>query len=531
MKNILNKQIGILDGIRVIDLTRMLSGPYCTMVLADHGAEVIKIEDDNGDTSRRAGPYRIDDKEKKWAGYFVSLNRNKKSIQLNLKKNEEREKFYDLIKKSHVLVENFRPGVAEKLGISYEILSKLNPKLVYGSIRGFGDPRLGESPYKNWPSYDVVAQAMGGIVSMTGTRKKPLKVGPGIGDIFAGSLLAFGLISALRYSEKTGKGQFVDVAMYDAMVSLCERGIYQYTFDSLIPQPSGNRHPFLSPFGIYKVKDGHIALGIVEDNFWKTFLNIMKKTKFLEKKKFSTVYNRSKNTKKINKIVSKWLKDYTKNDLKNMLGGLIPFGPVNNIKEIFHDEHIKKREMIFEVPHNDKTKKPWLVSASPVKFSISKRLDVKTAPKLGEHNFLLNNINICSDTQKLSSEFNEIFLFENFLISFLDNKNFFHFFIIDDVQSFFDGSNMLTSKIESSKFDITLIKKVKRFNLNAFDKKKINKKDNLEFLKNKKNLIFEEDMIPKFINFEKNFSFEIKQFVEIKNSLYLTAQLKGINIF
>ncbi|MCB2122189.1 MAG: CoA transferase, partial [Rhodobacteraceae bacterium] len=159
---------GILNGIRVLDLSRMLSGPYCTMMLADHGAEVIKIEDRLGDTSRQNGPFRDDDPTHDWAGYYVSLNRSKKSVQLDLKTSEGKAAFRALAATADVVVENFRPGVMERLGLSYESLAEANPRLVYAAIRGFGDPRSGESPYQDWPAYDVVAQAMGGLVALTG---------------------------------------------------------------------------------------------------------------------------------------------------------------------------------------------------------------------------------------------------------------------------------------------------------------------------------------------------------------------------
>ena len=182
---------GILHGVRVLDLTRMLSGPYATMMLADHGAEVVKIEDRAGDTSRANGPFRDDDLGHDWAGYFVSLNRSKKSIALDLKTEADKADFRALVAVADVVVENFRPGVMERLGLSYESLAQINPRLVYAAVRGFGDPRSGASPYADWPSYDVVAQAMGGLISLTGPdADTPTKAGPGIGDVFADQVLA-----------------------------------------------------------------------------------------------------------------------------------------------------------------------------------------------------------------------------------------------------------------------------------------------------------------------------------------------------
>ena len=269
-----SQKTGILQGVRVLDLSRMLSGPYATMLLADHGAEVIKIESSEGDTSRRSGPFNESDKKKEWSGYFVSLNRNKKSIYLNLKNEEDLIFLKKLIEKSDVLVENFRPGVMKRLGLSFDEVSKINSRIVYGSISGFGSEFFGESPYKNWPSYDVVAQAMGGLISLTGyDERTPLKVGPGIADIFSGSLLSFGLLASILKSRTSGQAQYVEVAMYDAIVSMCERAVYQYDFNKVIPKPEGNGHPLLAPFGIYNAKDGFVAIGIVEDTYW----NVLKK--------------------------------------------------------------------------------------------------------------------------------------------------------------------------------------------------------------------------------------------------------------
>ncbi|MEE2774643.1 MAG: CoA transferase [Pseudomonadota bacterium] len=383
---------GILKGIRVIDLTRMLSGPYCTMVLADHGAEVIKIEDDKGDTSRFNGPYKKYDKCKEWAGYFVSLNRNKKSIQIDLKSKSGIENFRLLVRSADVLVENFRPGVMEKLGLSFEELHKLNPRLVYGAIRGFGDPRSGKSPYNDWPSYDVVAQAMGGLISLTGPDPNTLtKVGPGIGDIFTGLYLSFGIIAALREAESSGLGQFIDVSMYDSMISLCERAVYQYDFEGRIPTASGNSHPFLAPFGIFAAKDGKVAIGVVEDSFWKSLVRAIGSPEYEDHSDFSTIMARKKNILKVNNLVETWTSRYHKSELVEKLGGKVPFGPVNNVQDIFNDPHTKCREMIERIEDPYKDNESWCVAANPVNFSRSKKIALKTPPRLGEHTAMYLN--------------------------------------------------------------------------------------------------------------------------------------------
>ena len=203
---------GALAGLRVVDLTQMLAGPFCTMLLADQGAEVIKVEPPGGDMTRRAAPYFADDEARHFGGYYQSINRNKKSISIDLKTADGKAIVRRLVKEADVLVENFRAGTMERLGLSYESLAELNPRLVYATVRGFGDPRTGASPYADWPAFDVVAQAMGGIMGITGPdREHPLKVGPGVGDIVPAMLLAVGVLAAVRHAERTGEGQFVDV--------------------------------------------------------------------------------------------------------------------------------------------------------------------------------------------------------------------------------------------------------------------------------------------------------------------------------
>ena len=371
----------------MIDLTRMLSGPYSTMVLADHGAEVIKIEDKNGDTSRFNGPYDLSDKEKNWAGYFVSLNRNKKSVQIDLKTSSGKTNFRELVRSADILIENFRPGVMERLDLSFEALQTINPKLVYGAIRGFGDPRSGGSPYMNWPSYDVVAQAMGGVINLTGeSPEKVSKVGPGIGDIFSGLFLSFGVIAALRDAEATGVGQFVDISMYDAMISLCERAVYQYDIEGKIPEAGGNSHPFLAPFGIFPASDGKVAIGVVEDRFWTELVNAIGSPEFVNDSDFATLLARKKNLKEVNDLVGHWTSKFSKEQLSDRLGGRVPFGPVNNIEDIIKDPHTKRRNMISRLSKPDKPSDSWLVASNPLNFNLRPKVDLKSPPRLGEHN-------------------------------------------------------------------------------------------------------------------------------------------------
>lgn len=368
----------------------MLSGPYCTMMLADHGAEVIKIESPEGDTSRSNGPWRADDEKREWAGYFVSLNRGKKSIVLDLKCEDAKAAIRDLVRSSHVVVENFRPGVMERLGLGYEDLAKANPVLVYGAIRGFGDPRSGRSPYADWPSYDVVAQAMGGLMSMTGTdREHPMKTGPGIGDVFAGMMLAFAIVSAVRHAERTGQGQFIDIAMYDAMLSLCERLVYLYDIEGKVAEPAGNGHPLLSPFGLFPASDGWVSIGVVDDAFWRELVCIMERPDLAAEERLSTKAGRRANAKDVNALVSAWTSQRSKAELMRLLGGKLPFGPVNDAQDIFSDPHVAARGMIADVPHAEAEKTGWRVAANPIRFSLTPGASPGTPPRLGQHNGLL----------------------------------------------------------------------------------------------------------------------------------------------
>ena len=378
---------GILKGVRVLDLSRMLSGPYCTMMLADHGAEVIKIESGTGDTSRANGPFRDDDPDHLWAGYFVSLNRSKKSVTLDLKNPDDKVAFCALVRDADVLVENFRPGVMERLGLSYEYLATLNPRLVYGAVRGFGDPRSGQSPYADWPCYDVVAQAMGGIMAITGPdAASPTKVGPGVGDIFSGMIMAFGLMAALRHADATGAGQFVDVAMYDAMISLCERAVYLNDFTGTVPGPEGNEHPFLAPFGLFGAQDGAVALGIVDDAFWRALAGVMQGDALVRDTRFSTRAARAKNRQVLNTLVGAWTAQYTKAELTQKLGGLIPYGPLQTVQDMIKDPHAAARNMLSTIANPDNPDRPWRVASNPLRFGAAPLPTPASPPKLGADN-------------------------------------------------------------------------------------------------------------------------------------------------
>ncbi|MBI2802701.1 MAG: CoA transferase [Gammaproteobacteria bacterium] len=376
---------GALDGIRVIDFTQMLAGPFCTQLLADQGAEVIKVEPVEGEDSRRAGPFRPEDELQAFGGYFASVNRNKRSIGINLKDPQAREVVLLLVESAQVVVENYRAGVMDRLGLSFETLRERNPKLVYAAIRGFGDPRTGKSPYHDWPAFDVVAQAMGGLMQINGPdRHTPLKVGPGVGDLYPATLCAFGITSALLRAERTGRGQFVDVSMLDAVLALCERTVHQHSFQDLIPHPEGNRHPLLAPFGLFKAKDGFVTLAAHSDAWWVKLCGLIGRADLVSDPRTATAQARVANRDYVYEQLELYTAAHTKNEIAAVLGGTIPFGPVNNVAEIMADPHFTARSMIVEVEH------PGLdrliaIAGIPVKMTETPGRIERRAPLVGEH--------------------------------------------------------------------------------------------------------------------------------------------------
>lgn len=375
---------GPLDGVRILDLTAMLAGPFSTMLLADLGADVVKVEPPTGDMTRDAGPFRTQRNEKSLGGYFQSINRGKDSVVLDLKDDQDREVFIGLVKKADVLVENYSHGVMERLGFAYERLAEVNPSLVYGALRGFGDARSGHGPYTEWPAFDVVSQAMGGYLSVTGTKDGvPIKSGPGVGDIFPGALLAIGILAALRESERTGKGQFVDVAMMDSVIALSERMIYQYSLTGVVPGRIGNEHPLLYPFGIFRTADGWLSLAGNRDHHWKIIADAMGEPELALDERFSSNEARARNREELAPRLEGWLSKKSNDEIVTLLGGKVPIGPVLDAAALFDDEQVRARQMIAEL-EDPGSEKPTHVAGVPVKFSAHPSVPLVRAPLLGE---------------------------------------------------------------------------------------------------------------------------------------------------
>ncbi|MGW2663753.1 CaiB/BaiF CoA transferase family protein [Nocardia tengchongensis] len=376
---------GPLAGVRVVDMTHALAGPYCTMLLADLGADVLKVEPAAGDTSRRAGPYPADDTTRSFGGYFQSVNRGKRSVVLDLKTPEGAADLRALVAEADVLVENFTPGVMERLGLSYESLAVDNPRLVYAALRGFGDPRSGESLYQSWPAFDVVIQAMAGIMGITGTEDgTPLKVGPGVADIFPGTLLALGVTSALFEARGSGRGQFVDVAMYDAVLSLCERIVYQHSYTGEVPKPQGNRHPLLSPFDILPATDGWVAIAAPNDNRWHRLCELIDRPDLAVNPEFATNDLRVSRRDEVYKTLEEWTRGQSKEEILARLGGHVPVGAVRDVAEIMADPHVAARNMAISLEHPGSAK-AVTVAGQPLKFSRTPAIPSRRAPLLNEH--------------------------------------------------------------------------------------------------------------------------------------------------
>jgi crotonobetainyl-CoA:carnitine CoA-transferase CaiB-like acyl-CoA transferase len=381
----MKQRTGPLADIRIIDLTQYLAGPFCTMLLADLGADVIKVEPPGGDPTRQMGPLPPDTKGCDYGGYFASVNRNKRSVVLDLKSEADREELLKLVDTADALVENLRAGAMDRMGLGYEKLRERKPALVYAAIRGFGDHRTGESPYINRPCFDVVSQSMGGLVSFTGPEGGPAyRTGAAIGDIYPGSLAALGVVSAIHAARATSQGQFVDVAMYDAILALSEEITYQYSMKGRVQRPSGNNHQTLVPYGIFPTQDGAVAIAAQTDHHWQILCGIIGRPELAGDERTRNNRSRLKNAAFVRTTVSDWTSTRPTREVVATLDGKVPTGPVNNGRDIFEDPHPRIREMLVETPMPGDNP-PVVLAGSPIKFTETPSGIYARAPRLGEH--------------------------------------------------------------------------------------------------------------------------------------------------
>ena len=366
--------MGALSDIKVLDLTRVLAGPYATMLLADLGAEIIKIEQpEKGDDSRAFGPYKNGE-----SAYFMSINRNKESITLNLKAPEGKEILKELVKQVDILVENFRPGTMEKLGLGYDVLKEINPRLIYASSTGYGQT----GPYSQRPAYDAVVQAMGGIMSITGQPDGvPTRVGTSIGDITAGLFCAAGILAALHERERSGVGQLVDVAMLDCQVAILENAISRFEFTGEIPHPIGNRHPSIVPFEPFDTLTTPIMLAAGNDRLWVTLCGLME-LDLADDPRFKTNPLRNENYAALRPILAERFMTKTAEEWQQMFDDAgIPCGPINTVDKVVTNEQVVAREMILEVEHP--TAGATRIPGIPIKLSRTPGEIRLPAPVLG----------------------------------------------------------------------------------------------------------------------------------------------------
>ncbi|WLD94395.1 CaiB/BaiF CoA-transferase family protein [Alkalihalobacillus sp. AL-G] len=370
--------MGPLQGMRILDSSQIMAGPYCSMVLADLGAEVTKIEKINGgDDSRQMGPYVNGE-----STCFFQINRNKKSVALDLKKEEGKQIFYDLVKQSDVFIENFRPGVTQKLQIDYDTLKEINPNLIYCSISGYGQT----GPYSHKGGFDLVAQGMSGIMSMTGEPGgKPLKSGVAIYDIGAGITAAYSILAAYIHKEKTGEGQQVDVSLVECGLPWFTWEAAAYFSEGTIPGPTGHRHRVIAPYQSVKAMDGYMMLGCGNQRIWENFCkDVIGKPDLIEDKRFLTGEDRIKYVEELEAEIEKVLaKERVSYWIEKCEQSGVPAGPINNFAQVVDDPHYNARGMIQELSHpiigNMKT------IGIPSKFSKTPGTLKSASPILGQH--------------------------------------------------------------------------------------------------------------------------------------------------
>lgn len=365
-----------LSNIKVIDLTRLLSGPYATMMMSDLGAEVIKVETPDGDDTRHLGPPFLNE----WSTYFLSVNRNKKSISLNLKTSKGKEILLNLIQKADVVIENFRPGTLNRLGLSYEVMKERNPSIILASISGFGQ----QGKYSQRPGYDVLAQAMGGLMSVTGEKNgTPQKAGFSFADLGTGMWAAFGIMTALWERNKSGKGQWIDAALLDTIISWQTYLASSYFVTKENPKPLGTEHPNIVPYQAFQASDGYFVVAIATDRMWNAFTSKIG-IDSLKDEQFYKNEGRVTHRERLISMLAGIFKQQTKAKWEAFFTELkIPVGPVNKLSEILSDPHVKDRGMVREDFHPDVGEIRTI--GIPLQFSGITENARSFPPKLGEH--------------------------------------------------------------------------------------------------------------------------------------------------
>jgi crotonobetainyl-CoA:carnitine CoA-transferase CaiB-like acyl-CoA transferase len=366
-----------LTGLRVWDFSRMLAGPFCTALLADLGADVIKVETpEGGDDARHLAPRRGDQ-----SSYFMLINRGKRSITINLKAPEGLRIAQDLARCSDVVVENFKPGVAGRLGIGYAALSVINPRLVYASISGFGQ----EGPLSHRPAYDIIAQAMGGIMSVNGSiGAPPTRVGESLGDLCAGLYASWAILAALHGRQHSGQGQYLDIAMMDSIFSLLVTGLSQFLYTGKVPARIGNAHPISAPLDSYRASDGDIIIAVANDGLFRRLANAIGHQELADDARFATDPERKRNEAELRVIIESWTSTLTSaKAVATLEAAAVPASPILSLDQVVASEHVRHRRLVREVEHPTAGKIP--IVPQPVQFLGTDLGEPKRPPLLGEH--------------------------------------------------------------------------------------------------------------------------------------------------
>lgn len=378
---------GPLNGITVLDLSRILAGPTCTQLLGDMGADIIKVERPNaGDDTRKWGPPYVQDtdgKNTKESAYYLSSNRNKRSVTIDISQKEGQALIHQLVKKVDILIENFKVGGMNKYGLSYDDLKADNPRLIYCSISGFGQT----GPYAKRPGYDFLIQAMGGIMSFTGEPEgDPMKAGVGIADVMCGMYASNAILAALHHQTNTGEGQHIDISLLDSQVAWLVNGAVNYLTSNELPARYGNGHPNIVPYELFPSNDGHFVLAVGNDSQFVKFCNFAGVPELAENSDFKTNDARIQNRVSLIPIIRKITEQHS---MGYWLEGLeengVPCGPVNNMEQVFNDPQITHREMKIEVPHPLSGKGSVDLIGNPINFSETPVSYNRHPPVLGEH--------------------------------------------------------------------------------------------------------------------------------------------------
>ena len=370
---------GPLSGVRVLDLTRVVAGPYCSMFLGDLGAEVVKVEQPGaGDDTRGWGPPFAGGE----SAYYLCINRNKQSLTLDLKSKRAVELLRDLVKAADVIIENFRPGTMERLGLGENELRELNPRLIYASLTGFG----ADGPMSDWPGYDLIVQAWGGLMSITGTPEgEPVKVGVAIIDLVAGLMLGKAVAAALFAREKIGVGQRIDTSLLEAEVASLINVGSNYLVGGKVPTRWGNAHPNIVPYQNFQTADGYLVIGVASEVIWKRFCEAVGQRDLINDPRFADNSKRVENRSELIAILSKTFLQ-RRNDawFKLLTDAEVPCAPVQTIDQVFQAPQVLQRDMLIEVDHPTAGK--VRMAGIPVKFSVTPASVRMPPPLLGEHN-------------------------------------------------------------------------------------------------------------------------------------------------